>query len=104
MMRELALPYNVRNWSGLVSSEGIMASGPQMPQQQILCRLAEGDFTPCCRFKPGGHDMLETSTSTFLIGSVVFDRDSTLVVAIELSAKSWVLAAHVPGLPLTKAN
>lgn len=30
--------------------------------------------------------------------------DSTLVLAIELSSKSWVLAAQVPGLPRTKAK
>ncbi|MBV1692301.1 hypothetical protein KRR38_32740 [Novosphingobium sp. G106] len=30
--------------------------------------------------------------------------DSTLVFAIELSSKSWVLAAQVPGLPRTKAK
>lgn len=30
--------------------------------------------------------------------------DSTLVLAIELSSKSWVLAAQVPGLPMTKAK
>ena len=30
--------------------------------------------------------------------------DHTLVLAIELSNKSWVLAAQVPGLPQTKAQ
>lgn len=30
--------------------------------------------------------------------------DTTLVLAIELSSKSWVLAAQVPGLPKTKAK
>jgi transposase len=29
---------------------------------------------------------------------------STLVLAIEVSNKSWVLAAQVPGLPHTKAK
>jgi transposase len=32
------------------------------------------------------------------------DYDTTLVLAIELSSKSWVLAAQVPGLPTTKAK
>ena len=30
--------------------------------------------------------------------------DTTLVLAIELSSKTWVLAAQVPGLPKTKAK
>jgi transposase len=30
--------------------------------------------------------------------------DHTLVLGIELSNKSWVLAAQVPGLPQTKAQ
>src|SRR5579859_5069789 len=34
--------------------------------------------------------------------AVQYDR--TLVPAIELSSKSWVLAAQVPGLPQTKAK
>ncbi len=33
-----------------------------------------------------------------------FQYDTTLVLAIELSSKSWVLAAQVPGLPKTKAK
>jgi transposase len=33
-----------------------------------------------------------------------FDYDRTLVVAIELSNKSWVLAAQIPGLPHVKAK
>jgi transposase len=32
------------------------------------------------------------------------DYERTLVLAIELSNKSWVVAAHVPGLPHTKAK
>lgn len=32
------------------------------------------------------------------------DYDQTLVLALELSSKSWVLAAQVPGLPQTKAK
>jgi hypothetical protein len=32
------------------------------------------------------------------------DYDRTLVLAIELSNKSWVLAAQVPGLPHAKAK
>jgi hypothetical protein len=32
------------------------------------------------------------------------DYERTLVLAIEVSNKSWVLAAQVPGLPHTKAK
>jgi transposase len=32
------------------------------------------------------------------------DYDTTLVLAIELSTTSWVLAAQVPGLPRVKAK
>lgn len=35
---------------------------------------------------------------------IAFDYDSTLVLAIELSNTSWVLAAQVPGLPRLKAK
>ena len=35
---------------------------------------------------------------------VALDYDNTLVVAIELSNVSWVLAAQVPGLPRLKAK
>jgi transposase len=35
-------------------------------------------------------------------GAVLYER--TLVLAIELSSKTWVLAAQVPGLPQTKAK
>ena len=34
----------------------------------------------------------------------VVDYETTLVLAIELSNKNWVLAAQVPGLPHTKAK
>lgn len=37
-------------------------------------------------------------------GAEPFQYDRTLVLAIELSTKSWVLAAQVPGLPQTKAK
>ena len=30
--------------------------------------------------------------------------DTTLILAIELRSKTWVLAAQVPGLPQTKAK
>ena len=32
------------------------------------------------------------------------DHESTLILAIEMSNKSWVLAAQVPGLPRKKAK
>ena len=32
------------------------------------------------------------------------DYETTLILAIEVSNKSWVLAAQVPGLPHTKAS
>src|ERR1700751_3095064 len=35
---------------------------------------------------------------------IALDFDSTLVLAIELSNTSWVLAAQVPGLPRVKAK
>ena len=35
---------------------------------------------------------------------IALDYDSTLVLAIELSNTSWVLAAQVPGLPRVKAK
>ena len=35
---------------------------------------------------------------------IAVDYDSTLVLAIELSNTSWVLAAQVPGLPRVKAK
>lgn len=37
-------------------------------------------------------------------GAEVVQYDRTLVLAIELSNKNWVLAAQVPGLPQTKAK
>lgn len=42
--------------------------------------------------------------SDLLSHPVALDYDSTLVLAIELSNTSWVLAAQVPGLPRLKAN
>lgn len=39
-----------------------------------------------------------------LIAHSTLDYDRTLVLAIELSNKSWVLAAQVPGLPHAKAK
>lgn len=40
------------------------------------------------------------SQSSNILGPVHYDR--TLVLAIELSSKSWVLAAQIPGLPQTE--
>ena len=45
-----------------------------------------------------------TQTSTATTHPVSLDYDSTLVLAIELSNASWVLAAQVPGLPRLKAK
>ena len=39
--------------------------------------------------------------SNILVRAINYDH--TLVLAVELSNKSWVLAAQVPGLPRTKA-
>jgi transposase len=54
-----------------------------------------------------GHPKLEdhsmSQTVTALTPAAV-DYERTLVLAIELSNKSWVLAAQVPGLPHTKAK
>lgn len=40
--------------------------------------------------------------SNILLPAINYDH--TLVLAVELSNKSWVLAAQVPGLPRTKAQ
>src|SRR6478672_7231814 len=40
--------------------------------------------------------------SNILLPAINYDH--TLVLAVELSNKSWVLAAQVPGLPQTKAQ
>ena len=45
--------------------------------------------------------MLPTSAS---IQTIALDYDKTLVLAIELSNASWVLAAQIPGLPRVKAR
>jgi transposase len=44
--------------------------------------------------------MLQTTLTTHN----TLDHDKTLVLAIELSSKNWVLTAQVPGLPRTKAK
>jgi transposase len=43
-------------------------------------------------------------TSELLNGAEAVQYDTTLVLAIKLSSKTWVLAAQVPGLPKTKAK
>src|SRR5260370_36802042 len=45
--------------------------------------------------------MLQTVAALF---PAAVDYERTLVLAIELSNKSWVLAAQVPGLPHAKAK
>ena len=45
--------------------------------------------------------MLQTVAALF---PAAVDYERTLVLAIEVSNKSWVLAAQVPGLPHTKAK
>jgi transposase len=45
-----------------------------------------------------------TQTPVALPHPVAPDHDNTLVLAIELSNKSWVLAAQVPGLTRVKAK
>jgi hypothetical protein len=45
-----------------------------------------------------------TQTLTAASKPVALDYDNTLVLAIELSKASWVLAAQVPGLPRLKAK
>jgi hypothetical protein len=45
--------------------------------------------------------MLQTVAALF---PAAVDYERTLVLAIEVSNKSWVLAAQVPGLPQTKAK
>src|SRR5271166_2967885 len=46
--------------------------------------------------------MVQASAS--LSHPIAVDYDKTLVLAIELSSASWVLAAQVPGLPRVKAK
>ena len=36
--------------------------------------------------------------------AVAVDYDATLIMAVEISNKSWVVAAHVPGLGHIKAK
>src|ERR1700759_1846406 len=45
-----------------------------------------------------------TQTSVSLLHPAALDHNETLVLAIELSSKSWVLAAQVPGLTRVKAK
>ena len=45
-----------------------------------------------------------TQTSSSLSHPIALDYENTLVLAIELSNASWVLAAQVPGLPRVKAK
>ena len=44
-----------------------------------------------------------SQTVAALIPAAV-DYERTLILAVEMSNKSWVLAAQVPGLPHTKAK
>jgi hypothetical protein len=46
---------------------------------------------------------LEDKTMTQAPGTVL-DYERTLILAIELSNRSWVLAAQIPGLPAVKAK
>jgi transposase len=50
---------------------------------------------------PGGSSMTPTSAT---LQAAAPNYDTTLVLAIELSNASWVLAAQVPGLPRVKAR
>ena len=52
---------------------------------------------------PKLEDLLMLQTVAALFPAAV-DYERTLVLAIEVSNKSWVLAAQVPGLPQTKAK
>lgn len=45
-----------------------------------------------------------TQTPGLLSHPIALDYENTLVLAIELSNASWVLAAQVPGLPRVKAK
>src|ERR1700756_2665791 len=50
---------------------------------------------------PGGSSMTPMSAT---VQPAAPNSDTTLVLAIELSNASWVLAAQVPGLPRVKAR
>src|SRR6516164_747832 len=52
---------------------------------------------------PELEDLLMSQTIATLMPAAV-DYETTLILAIEVSNKSWVLAAQVPGLPHTKAK
>src|SRR5262245_65985502 len=53
--------------------------------------------------RPKLEDLVMLQTVASLKPSAV-DYERTLVLAIESSNKSWVLAAQVPGLPYTRAK
>src|SRR5258708_32785971 len=76
-----------------------MASG----HENRASRSYEGGASELRCGHPKLEDLLMSQTVAALLPTAV-DYERTLVLAIEVSNKSWVLAAQVPGLPHTKAK
>ncbi len=76
-----------------------MASG----HENRASRSYEGGASKLRCGHPKLEDLLMLQTVAALFPAAV-DYERTLVLAIEVSNKSWVLAAQVPGLPHTKAK
>src|SRR6266851_4651973 len=76
---------------------------PCPPRRTDPMRASGGEFIAAA-----GEQSLEdprlTPTSGSLSHPITLDYENTLVLAIELSKASWVLAAQVPGLPRVKAK
>ena len=76
-----------------------MASG----HENRASRSYEGGATGYAARHPKLEGLSMSQRVAALLPTAV-DYERTLVLAIELSNKSWVLAAQVPGLPHTKAK
>ena len=58
----------------------------------------ESNWMDACR------EISASSTAPWILLSAAVDYERTLILSIEVSNQSWVLAAQVPGLPHTKAK
>ena len=74
-----------------------------VPQNGEPHRSYEGGASSYAAGRPKLEDLVMLQTVASVKPSAV-DYERTLVLAIESSNKSWVLAAQVPGLPHTKAK
>jgi hypothetical protein len=92
---------------GTQSADYITASGPSgriviEASLQAKNRSYEGGASRLgCRPKLEDLSMPQTIAAPI---PAALDYERTLVLAIEVSSKSWVIAAQVPGLPRTKAK